>query len=51
MIEYRPLPDAAINKLGQYIIDDDLPPTEQAQQLQDLLLLKLNEFCPMKSSS
>ena len=55
-IEYRPLPNEAIKKLGQWItsetfeiINCELPPSEQAQQLQDLLMRKLNEFCPRKT--
>ena len=40
-IEYRPLPDEAINKLGQWIISETLLPLEQAQQLQGLLIQKL----------
>ena len=53
-IEYRPLPDEAINKFGQWIttetfelINDELPPSEQAQQLQNLIMKILNEFCPV----
>ena len=48
--------DAAVAKFGQWItaetfdtIDDDIPPTEQAQHFQDFLMSKLDELCPIKS--
>ena len=55
-VTHRPLPDAAINKFGQWItaetwelISDKITATEQAQQLQDFLLSKLNEYCPLET--
>ena len=55
-ITHRPLPDAAINKFGQWItaetwdnLVDDLPSSEQAQQLEDILMDKLNKYCPLKT--
>ena len=55
-ISYRPLPDAAINKFGQWItkesfdiMDDDISTSEKAKNLQDLLLSKLDELCPITS--
>ena len=56
-ITFRPLPDAAVNKFGQWItshdfddINEDTPSTEQAQMLQDVLMNKLDEFCPLKTT-
>ena len=55
-VTHRPLPDAAVNKFGQWItaetwdmISDKITSTEQAQQLQNILLNKLNEYCPVKT--
>jgi hypothetical protein len=55
-VTYRPLSDAAVEKYGQWItaetfesINDDIPSIEQAQLLQDLLMNKLNELCPLKT--
>ena len=56
IITYRPLPDDNIRKFGQWItgetfsgIDDNISPSEHAQQLQHLLMSKLDEMCPVQT--
>ena len=55
-IQYRPLPDSSIAKFGEWItgedfcaISDKLSPDEFAKSLDDILLQKLDEYCPLKS--
>ena len=53
---YRPLPDDGIRKYGQWITSEsfagvgaDMDSTEHAHVLQDLLLGKLDKFCPTRT--
>ena len=55
-VTYRPLPDDGIRKYGQWITSEsfagvgaDMDSTEHAQVLQDLLLGKLDKFCPTRT--
>ena len=55
-VTYRPLPEENVCKFGQWItaetfkcIDDKLSPSEHAEQLQQLLLIKLDELCPVQT--
>ena len=55
-VTHRPLPDAAMDKFGQWITSETwdifsnkMTPSEQALSLQDLLLSKLDKFFPVKS--
>ena len=55
-VTYRPLPDETVNRFGRWItsetfetISGNLAPTEQTQKLQDLLIQKLDELCPLTS--
>ena len=57
IVTFRPLPDTAINKFGQWItgesfssIKEDLNTNDHAQALEDLLMSKLDEFCPQKTA-
>ena len=54
-IKYRPLPQSSIERFGEWIvseswrgINDDISPTEQALQLEQVLNENLDKFCPMK---
>ena len=55
-VTYRPLPEDNIRKFGQWItsedfsvINENISPTDQAQQLEQLLSFKLDELCPSKT--
>ena len=54
-VTYRPLPDDNIRKFGQWItgfsfnLDENLSPTEHADQLQQILAGKLDELCPTQT--
>ena len=54
-VTYRPLPDSSIAQFGQWItgydfssINDDLAPGDQAQALENTLITRLDEYCPIK---
>ena len=56
VVKRRPLPQTAVEKFGQWIstekwegLGDNLSPSEQAGQLQELLINKLDEFCPVRT--
>ena len=53
---YRPLPSESVRKFGQWItkesfnnINGSLSPTAHAQELQSLLMDKLDELCPTQT--
>ena len=55
-ITYRPLSDTSVAQFGQWItaqdfsdIDDTLASNQFAQKLEDILVSKLNEYCPQKT--
>ena len=55
-VTYRPLSDENIRKFGQWItsesftgINEHLQPTAHAQELQELLMSKLDELCPTQT--
>ena len=55
-ITYRPLPDDGIREFGRWITSEsfsgvgvNLDPTEHAQVLQNLLMGKLDQYCPTKT--
>ena len=55
VVKYRPLPQSGIDKFGRWIVSqswDDIQsisnPTQQAKHFENLLLQKLNSFCPEK---
>ena len=56
IIKYRPLPESCLRKFGQWIVKEDWlsvnctgTTSEQAVCLENLLIAKVNEFCPEKS--
>ena len=55
-VTYRPLPDDNVRQFGRWItgesfngINDNLSPSEHAQKLQDILMSKLDELCPLQT--
>ena len=55
-VTYRPLPDSSIAKFGQWItaqdfslINTDLSPDDLALTLDNMLMTKLDEYCPTKT--
>ena len=55
-VMYRPLPDTGVRKFGKWLteenfsnISNDLSTTIHAEELQNLLLGKLDEFCPVQT--
>ena len=55
-VTYRPLPEDKVRKYGQWItsesfsgIDEKLSSSEYAQKLQQLLIGKLDEICPLET--
>ena len=55
-ISYRPLPDEGVMNFGKWITsatldgnDNNMPNSDQALKLQNLLHDKLDEFCPLKT--
>ena len=59
LITHRPLPDTAINKFGRWITAEtwekvssrikEITTTQHSQDLQKLLMCKLDEFCPTET--
>ena len=52
----RPLPHSGVQQFGTWITkepfsfsEDDISPDKQAQDMQELLMSKLDEFCPVKT--
>ena len=55
VVTYRPLPQSSIARFGEWIVNeswdtvrDDLSPSEQAQAFENIILEKLNQYCPKK---
>ena len=55
IIKYRPLPESGLRKLGEWIVNEDWESVshnqsvnEQVTSFEELVLDKLNTFCPMK---
>ena len=55
VVTYRPLPQSSIARFGEWIVNeswdtvrDDLSPSEQAQSFENIILEKLNQYCPKK---
>ena len=55
-IKFRPLPESSLRKFGEWIVMEgwkgvscDLSPTQQVDAFEQIILDKLNTFCPEKS--
>ena len=55
IVKYRPLPESALCKFGDWIVKEDWQsvincqsPSEQVAAFENLVLGKLDSFCPMK---
>ena len=55
-VRYRPLPESSVRKFGEWIVkerwgevEEDLPPALQVQKFENIIMEKLNTYCPEKT--